>query len=373
LPLFKKINSPAPRRPLVLISPLDWGLGHATRCVPVIKVLLALNCEVVIASSGPQKKLLIEEFPNLRFVELEGYNIKYGTTAVGTFLRMIFQVPGILRTIRKENAWLNNFAKSEKIDLIISDNRYGLHHETIPSIFITHQLRIKTAMGQLADGSLQKLNYSYIRRFTECWIPDAEGQHNLAGELSHPSLLPPVPIKYLGPLSRFRQINGSTPNGDLLIILSGPEPQRTILENILLTELITGCQRSTILIRGLPGKNQLPGDEYAMLKVFNHLPSSELNDLVNSARIIISRSGYSTVMDLLPLGKKCIFIPTPGQPEQAYLATYFQSRRLALSFPQYSFSLSKAMTEAEKFEPQAFERSDTNLLKNIASNVLQSL
>src|ERR1700743_2011649 len=137
--------------PRVLVAPLDWGLGHATRCVPIIKELLNQKCEVWIAVTGQQKSLLQEEFPSLPFVELPGYGIKYGKNRAFTVLQIVYSIPKILIRIKQEKTWLRGFIAREKPDAVISDNRYGLYAPGLPSVFMTHQLLIKTPWGRAAD------------------------------------------------------------------------------------------------------------------------------------------------------------------------------------------------------------------------------
>ena len=185
----------------LLVAPLDWGLGHATRCVPVIRDLLNNHCEVWLAGEEMQEKLLREEFPSLSFLPLKGYRIKYGKS--GFTGKILLQVPSILSSIKEENKWLKEQVVKYGFEAVISDNRYGLYHKNIFSVFITHQLYIKSSLGKWSEKMLQKWNYKFINRFNECWIPDKEGENNLAGELSHPEKLPSIPTTYIGPLSRF--------------------------------------------------------------------------------------------------------------------------------------------------------------------------
>ena len=159
----------------VLVAPLDWGLGHATRCIPIIKELLNQKCQVIVAAEGAQKALLHEEFPFLTFVELPGYRVRYGKNRALTFMRLIASIPKILIRIKRENGWLRRFADRERPDLVLSDNRYGLYLPGTVTIFITHQLSIRTPFGKVADRLLQRINYSAIARFSVCWIPDIAG------------------------------------------------------------------------------------------------------------------------------------------------------------------------------------------------------
>ena len=330
----------------LLVAPLDWGLGHATRCVPVIRDLLKANCEIWLAGEGAQEKLLREEFPLLPFLPLKGYRIKYGKSGLAG--KILLQVPSILKSIKEENKWLEEQVNKYGFDAVISDNRYGLYHEKIFSIFLTHQLCVKSPLGKWSERILQQLNYKFIKRFKECWVPDEEGADNLAGELSHPVKLPSIPVKYIGHLSRFDKKNGNEIKDHLLIIISGPEPQRTILENKIIDQIVNYPDTATI-VRGLPGeKNIIPSTN--TIHFYNHLSSKELNNEMTKAEFVIGRSGYSTIMDIAALKKKSILIPTPGQTEQEYLAKHLMKKHFAFCTDQNSFSLLKNIEEAMKFE-----------------------
>jgi len=330
----------------LLVVPLDWGLGHATRCVPVIRDLLKSNCEVWLAGEGAQEKLLREEFSLLPFLPLKGYRIKYGKS--GFTGKILLQVPSILRSIKEENKWLKEQVIKYGFGAVISDNRYGLYHENIFSVFITHQLCIKSSLGKWSENILQQWNYKFINRFNECWVPDEEGGNNLAGELSHPSKRPSIPMKYIGSLSRFEKKNTDKIKDHLLIILSGPEPQRTILENKVIDQIVNYPGTATI-VRGLPGeRNIIPSTN--TIRFYNHLSTGELNAEAMKAEFIISRSGYSTIMDIAALEKKSILIPTPGQTEQEYLGNYLVKKQFAFCVDQNDFSLRKNIEEARNFE-----------------------
>ena len=330
----------------LLIAPLDWGLGHATRCVPVISDLLNNDCEVWLAGEGAQEKLLREEFPSLSFLPLKGYRIKYAKN--GLTSKILLQIPSILRTIKEENKWLKEQVSKFGFEAVISDNRYGLYHEKVFSVFITHQLHIRSFLGKWSEGMLQKWNYKFINRFHECWVPDEKGENNLAGALSHPAKLPSIPTKYIGPLSRFEKKNIDEIKNHLLIILSGPEPQRTILENKIVDQIVNYPATATI-VRGLPGeKDIIPSTN--TIHFYNHLSSEDLNSEAMKAEFIISRSGYSTVMDIAALQKKSILIPTPGQTEQEYLADHLMKKKFSFCVKQNNFSLSENIQEAKRFE-----------------------
>ncbi len=346
---FNKINIPSAKIIRVLVGPLDWGLGHLTRCVPIINAFQDAGAAVVVACNVQQAHLLRLEFPLLEFLHLEGYNLSYGRSKWHSRWRILLQVPKILTSIKRERRWLNSILKHEKFDLVISDNRFGLNHPAVCCIFLTHQLRIRIPFSSLLENQIQKLNYHYINQFNECWIPDFENEGGMAGELSHPEKLPKIKVNYVGALSRFQPANNSSLQSlNLLILLSGPEPQRSILEKVLINEL-TQYKGSAIVVRGLPGGAGII-DGFGKIVFHNHLPTKQLNELIESAQYVISRSGYSTIMDLFRLRKKSILIPTPGQTEQEYLAEYLMRKNLCLSIEQHFFSLPDALDRAEKFE-----------------------
>jgi hypothetical protein len=357
-----KINNPDAKVLKVLVAPLDWGLGHATRCIPIINEFLSNRCTVILAADGAQKALLEEEFPTLSFVQIPGYGIKYGKNRAFTLVRLIMSIPKILIRIKQENVWLRGFASRERPDVIISDNRYGLYLPGIVSVFITHQLSIRTSFGAVADRLLQRINYRAIRRFRLCWVPDVAGEEiSLAGKLSHPGKMPPVPIRYIGWLSRFGTGVGPAASGagaagaggsgsvDLLVLLSGPEPQRTLLEKMILGQA-AGCGCQIVLVRGLPGGGTAVEAPPGVL-VYDHLAAREMESLIRRSGVVLARSGYSTVMDLARLGKKAIFIPTPGQTEQEYLGAYLAGKGLAVCMGQDRFSLKGAVDRARALVP----------------------
>lgn len=341
----KNFNRPG-YKPLVLMAPLDWGLGHATRSIPIIKVLLKHGCEVIIAAEGQGRILLEKEFPGIRFLHLQGYHMYYSNKEFLMPLVLLLQLPKIIFRIYKEHSWLKKAVKTYSVNTVISDSRPGLYHSSAHCIYIAHQLKIKTG-NRFTEWLVQKLHYRFINRYEECWVPDAPGEINLAGELSHPVRLPTVPVKYIGSLSRFA-FYAEEKKYDLLIILSGPEPQRSIFEKTLLKDLVNF--RGTVLfVRGLPEGAAALLKPARDVEIIDHLPSAELNLAILRSQIIVSRAGYSTVMDLVKLQKKAILVPTPGQTEQEYLSDYLSMRKLFLCIPQRSFSLTGALQRANAF------------------------
>jgi len=327
----------------VLIAPLDWGLGHATRCVPIIRALLDRSCDVYVGGSGASLALLRLEFPSLKFIEFPGYDPAYSKNG-SMVMTMIGQLPKFVRTISAEHEFLKGIVESEKIDAVISDNRYGCWSDSVPSVLITHQSNVlmPKRFGWFSP-IVRFLIGRYIRRFTFCWIPDVEGQQNLSGEMTAGVS---NRARFVGHLSRFKPRGKAEKTYDLLCIVSGPEPQRTRLEEILAGQL-NAFKGRALLVRGLPsgGKTTLK----TSATVFDFLTSQQLQDAIESSELIIARSGFSTVMDLSRLGGKAVFIPTPGQTEQEYLAHQLKSKGIAFSLEQEHFDLQVAMTKAKEF------------------------
>ena len=352
----------------VLIAPLDWGLGHATRCIPIIRELAANDCEVWIACNGMQENLLKAEFPHLQFIKLEGYGVKYAASKRGMFWKILFQLPRIRTAIKKENTWLKEMIKKYEFSVVISDNRFGLYHDGTHCIFITHQLNIKSPLGNRNERLLMKWNYKYINRFSSCWVPDMPAQINLAGELSHPSSKPAIPVQYIGPVSRFEKKNVEEINGHILVMLSGPEPQRTIFEDMIIDEIAHYPGTATV-VRGLPSAQTIiPSSN--MIKFHNHLPAEELNAEIEKAQWVIGRCGYSTVMDVMSLRKKSILVPTPGQTEQEYLARHLHSSNFACCIDQRNFSLQTALEKGKNFNYNMPIGESRHLLKDAILSLL---
>jgi hypothetical protein len=301
----------------------------------------------------------------------------------------------MLRQIKKEHRWLEQLLLHRQIDAVISDNRYGLFHKTYPSVFITHQLQIQSgigtsfaamnnkdmrgqvsarpffvgrwllAVGHWADRKLLKWNYAFIEKFSSCWIPDLPGELSAGGLLSHPSRLPSVPVKYIGTLSRFYRSEKNRQKNLLLILLSGPEPQRTEFENVLFSQL-ANVTLNTVVVRGLPGSDLTVPFIRDNIQIWNHLPSEALNELLNNSEYIVARSGYSTIMDLLTVKKNAILVPTPGQTEQEYLGQYLHEKKWMYSVAQKNFNLQEVINAFENAELVLPEIPRTNLRDLIA-------
>jgi uncharacterized protein (TIGR00661 family) len=348
----------------VLICPLDWGIGHATRCIPVVHLFMEHGYEVVIAADGRPLELLRKEFPGCRFICLKGIRITY-PRGRAMLLKMAFLAPSLLYGYFREHRELKKILAAEHPGVILSDNRYGVWNRNCYCIFMTHQMRIIFPRPvRFLTGVTERLISRTLRRFNECWIPDFEFHQGLAGQLSHPSVLPPG-VHYIGTLSRFSVPPDSHEiplpcDHDIMVSLSGPEPQRTILEKMMFEQLKdSGLQG--VIVRGLTERNE-EWDLTDKIHVFSHLPTGRMKEHLLRSQIIICRSGYSSLMDLVSLGKKAILIPTPGQPEQEYLARYLMEKKIYFSMPQYHFDLLYAIEMTRNY-PGLVMQNDFLILK----------
>lgn len=347
-----------PHSKQILVAPLDWGLGHTTRCIPLIRHLHRLGHQVTIAGNDSQVKFLTEYFPSIPSLSLQGYNVSYSRHPSAFMTKLLKQVPRILKIIKEEHFWLQQQVQRYRFDGIISDNRYGLFHKTIPSVILTHQLQVQTGLGNTIDSLVRLQHYRYLNRFTECWIPDLEGPLNLSGRLGHPDSLPSH-TRYLGLVSQFeRPIQNLEEH--ILILLSGPEPQRSVLADKIWQQL-SQISQPVVFVAGsdiAPRPESIPSN----VQYFGRLTQKELQPLLERASLVICRSGYSSVMDITTLGKKAVLIPTPGQTEQEYLAKECFRSGQFLYANQRDFNLKAAIKEAEtfsfrqQFSPELFIR-----------------
>jgi len=352
----------ASRFPNILIAPLNWGLGHATRCMPLINALLDLGIQPFLASDGAALALLREEYPNLTALELPAYDIKYRGNNM--MLTMGAQLPKITKAIFAEQQKTKQLVKDHQIDIIISDNRYGVVHPNCHNIFMTHQLNIKIP-NIILEKMVARINHQFIRRFNACWVPDYGQSPRLAGTLSENPGLPLV--RYVGPLSRMKK--STVPiEYNLAVVLSGPEPQRTNLENILIKQLADYPQK-VCFVRGVVAASPPPMLENKNISIINYLTSSKLNQVLNASEMVICRSGYSSLMDLVRLNKRAILIPTPGQTEQEYLANYLSRTGGFATATQSNFDLKHNLKVLNNTDSAAWPEEDR--LKNILRNLLE--
>ncbi|MGB5383995.1 MAG: glycosyltransferase [Lutimonas sp.] len=318
----------------ILVAPLNWGLGHATRCIPIIESLLEQDFEPVLASDGQALELLKKEFPQLRSLELPSYNIRYTKKGNLLALGLLVQSQKIQRVAAREQKLANELVDELKLDGIISDNRFGVYSHKIPSVYVTHQLNVPFG---IFTAMASKVHHRIISNFNECWVPDYEGQDNLAGRLSFP---PPKKIKtrYIQPISRF-SYKPFVKVYDVLVLISGPEPQRSIFEKNMLVNF-EGFDGKVLIVQGVVEQEQ-KSELFNSIEIVNFMLKEELEAAILRSELVISRSGYTTLMDLNALRSRAFFVPTPGQLEQVFLANHMRKQGIANFSFQKNFNLNK--------------------------------
>ena len=320
----------------ILVAPLNWGLGHASRCVPLVQRLLDEGHEVILGGDGESLTLLRKHFPKLRYVHLAPLNLRYSAGRRQVWA-MIKALPQIFFWALKDHAMLKAVLREEPIDQVISDNRFGLYNEKTECIYITHQLHILLPRGwKWAEHIASRMHARIYGHYNKVWVPDyADKEKCLAGDLSHHNHLPfghlPCTIEYIGPLSRFEKSelrNSGITKYDVVAVLSGLEPHRTMFEKEIIARYSEGTEK-VLIVQGLvhrPNTRITRGG----ITIVPYMSDTELAEALCGAKHIIARSGYSTIMDLDALGLlgKAELIPTPGQPEQEYLAFWVQKHTL---------------------------------------------
>ncbi len=337
----------------ILVAPLNWGLGHVTRCIPIIQSLERMDATVFLASDGVALHLLRAEFPHLPILELPSYRVRYASENM--VRNIAAQLPRILYAVRAEYYALEAIVQEHKIDGIISDNRYGCFSKQANSVLLTHQLHLRVPNKALQWAANHTLRIAFSQ-FDAVWVPDAADDHqNLSGELSHKPVAVHKNVRFIGPLSRL-QHTLEEQEYDVAVVLSGPEPQRTILEQLLLEQAML-LPHKFIFIQG---KTQSKTHQFVAenVEMVSYLTSAELNSVLATTHTIVCRSGYSSIMDLVALGKKAIIIPTPGQTEQEYLAEFLGTKQIFCVQAQKNLDLETALElvdHTKGFEPGAFQ------------------
>ena len=358
---------PHPKK--ILVAPLNWGLGHATRCMPIIDELLRQGAEVILASDGGAFDLLQREYPDLEIHKLPVYNIRYPFRSM--MWSMAFQMSKILRGAIMEHFWLKKFLKTTPVDAVISDNRFGFYSRKTRSIFMTHQVNILMPIHFL-QPIVNAVNQYFIKKFDVCWIPDFEKMPHLAGGLSHGNFNNGLKIKYLGILSRFKKLSFEK-KYDTAFILSGPEPQRSIFEKKIRQQLseLRASEAQYLLVRGTQKHTNGDDETTLNLEIHDVLTSHLLNKKIMESEVVFCRSGYSSVMDLVKLQKEAILIPTPGQTEQEYLALKLKHQKQFFSQKQDDFDLKTALKEYKNYNNFTNFEVNDNTLKEIIGELLE--
>lgn len=326
-------------KPRILICPLNWGLGHASRCIPVIRALLEAGAEPILAADEGPLDLLRTEFPQLEWLHFPGVSVRYPEPGESMVWSMLSQTPALLSGIKAETAFVKKLVNNYDIQAIVSDNRFGAYAKQVPSVYISHQILIKTG-NALGDKMAFLQHRKYMQRYSRVWIPDTAGKPGLAGELSHGTKIP-THARYIGPLSRMKTLPNSEIKYDACLILSGPEPQRSVLESLFLEQIAGFPDKKFLLIRG---KSEALGRDYPNLDCMGLAHQNEMEKALAESRRIICRSGYSGLMDLDALNRGACLIPTPGQTEQEYLAEQMKNKPGFICQSQNAFNLEQILT-----------------------------
>ena len=264
--------------------------------------------------------------------------------------------------MQHETKWLDKIVEEKGIDAVISDNRPGLYSRKVPSVYITHQLHIKTG-NKLADVVAGKVHQGFINQFTYCWVPDAV-ENGLAGELSQQSPNIKIPVEYIGPQSRMKHID-SKEEIDWLFLFSGPEPGRSYFENEVF-KILPQLNGTIEIVRGKPTETNIPKSSFNVT-IHNHLPAKVLNQKMAGAKKIIARGGYSTIMDLASIKKSAILIPTPGQTEQEYLCKYLHNKKYFSTITDKEFHKIPNIEIPENYLPHFTKYLDKAIEKLLSS------
>ncbi len=313
----------------ILISPLNWGIGHATRLVPIIKELKKKH-KITLAADGKSFFFLKKEFSDINIIKAPKLKIKYSFFRFFMPVKILLIFPKLISFYFKNQKWIKKHIKNRDIDVIISDNRFGFFSKKIKSIFITHQIYIE-AKNKILKKIIFIVNRLNIQKYNECWIPDDKNL-KISGNLSNSAKIK-IPCKRIGILSRFNdeKIRNKQKKYNFVVIISGPEPQRSIFQKKIIN-ILTKIDAKTLILTGELSKKHYKKNKNIIIKT--HLTTSELQKIIISAEIIIARSGYSTIMDLLKLKKTAILVPTPAQTEQEYLANYLHCKKMFFSVEQ---------------------------------------
>ncbi len=331
----------------IIYSLCSWGLGHATRGLPVIRRLIKDGHEVIVYTSGRSLELLKSELGSgARYIASVPYPSPY-SDKIGFAWRFIKTAPKIIELIKEETKDIAKIVDENKIDLIISDSRFGSYSKSVPSYLVFHQLRFIAPLRLMpAEMLTEYYNHNLQNKFEKIIVPDY-GDNSLSGDLSHNlRYFKKENVEYIGILSDFEKIE-TTEDIEYLFSISGPEPTRTALEKALLSQ-INLLKGKIAVSLGKPGKftEEVRGNAV----IYSFLEKKRRDELMNRAKMVVSRSGYTTVMDVAEIDKKAFFIPTPGQTEQVYLAKHLEKAGYFHSVKQGKLKLDEDTQEALKYK-----------------------
>jgi len=357
----------------ILICPLEWGLGHAARMIPLASRLRDMNNNVFIGAGEKHLALFRNEMPELQCIDFPGFHPGY-SKRLPQYMALLLKTPELIYHIIREHYRLKKIIRKFKIDIVISDNRFGLWNNKIKTVYVTHMIRIPFPVAfPFLEFIGILFHRAIINNYNYCFIPDLPGDLNVSGRLSHKVRLP-LNAKYIGLLSRFsgtEPVKAENPVNyrHHSVILSGPEPQRSILKQKL-SDALQGRDIPTIFLGGMPeeaGETTRSGN----IIWFSHLPSGIMKDIITSSEIIISRSGYTTIMELISLNCSALLIPTPGQPEQEYLAQYLEEKGWFTSVSQKCITKEMVLMSVQSFLSEEINSQSRTLLEEALKLMLE--
>lgn len=354
------------KQSLVLVCPLDWGLGHASRMIAVIDHFISLGSQVILGGSGKSGELLKTTFPQLPFIQIPSPVIRYSRKGQWLIPALMLQLPSLIFSVVREHLLIKKIVLARGINIIVSDNRYGLFCRHAHSIFVTHQISpVLPSLLRWAEYPLYLIIRTVILQFDECWIPDyADPHQNLSGILSHRYKLPEN-ARFVGILSRFnlkswRKQEPFAEKYALVVVISGPEPQSGIFNALLLRQILTLSHKTLIISGFMHSPLPIAENGHVLLTQIPHLEPDQFGQVLLHADHIVCRSGYSGIMDLVALGLTALLVPTPGQPEQQYLAEYLSGKGWFSWIRQHTLDLSGLMKAAHSISPLPAIRPDQN-------------
>lgn len=355
----------------ILICPLEWGLGHATRMIPLASALLKLNHNVIFASGEVHLSLFRSELPECQSIFFPGFNPRY-SRYFPQYFAMLLKIPQLIFHIVREHYMLRRIIADHQVDIVISDNRFGLWNKRIKSVYITHMPLIPFPENlRFLEPAGIYLHRLIIKKYDFCFIPDLPGENNISGRLSHGVKLPEN-VRYTGILSRFSLVKQSDSNPTETvyntIILSGPEPQKEMLKRKLIS-LFREKSPATVILEGKP-RSKKETENQGNIILWNHLKAGDMAGIISGSAGIISRSGYTTIMDLIALNSSALLIPTPGQTEQEYLAVYLSEKGLFSYIDQKDLNDNTQFPEKKTNDNSAIVKESSLLLGRALEELL---
>lgn len=304
----------AKKHQTIIVAPLDWGMGHATRVIPIIRILSVHYHVIVVA---PKKMHLMFSGEPAEIVNFPGYDIRY--YPIPLWISLVLQGPKVLfRAIRTKIA-LKKMIRNTKPAMLFSDNRLFVRSPRIPSVYMTHQLSIRHNW-KILERLINAIHYYFINQFDTCWVPDTP-DNDIAGELSCGTVS--IEKHYIGALSRFQQPDRKPEKiFRKVCILSGPEPDRSIWANKI--KNLWKDKPESLIIGALEGQDRFKKEGNITLS--SHLNHELFAQTIFFAEVVVTRSGYTSIMDLFRLRKNAYLEPKKGQTEQEYLAKFHNGK-----------------------------------------------